>query len=241
MVVIELDNVSYSYSKNAPALKNISLKIKEGERVVILGPNGCGKSTLLKIMDNLLIPQKGRVMAFGKVLDNKNPSLEYEFRRKVGFVFQDPDVQLFNTNVFDEVAFAPLELGMKKHDVVKLVEDTLKSFNIYHLKDRPPYRLSEGEKKKVALASVMVINPIVLLLDEPTNGLDPRSKRYLIRKLLELNEKGTTIVIATHNLEVAKTIASKVVIMNEEHRIETIGAPDEVLNDKPLLLKVNLV
>ncbi|QSZ27307.1 ABC transporter ATP-binding protein [Aceticella autotrophica] len=239
--ILELKNIFYSYTKYSHALKNISLTIENGERLVMLGSNGCGKSTLLKIMDNLLIPDSGEVRVFGKILKNLKPSEEYEFRKKVGFVFQDSDVQLFNTNVFNEVAFAPLQMGMKSNDVIKLVEETLKSFGLWELKDRSPHRLSGGEKKKVALASVMVINPEILLLDEPTNGLDPRSRKWLVKKLIELNANGTTIVAATHDLEAARILSNKIIVMNEDHQIEAEGETEEILNNEELLLRVNLI
>ncbi|MGB9809083.1 MAG: energy-coupling factor ABC transporter ATP-binding protein, partial [Caldanaerobacter sp.] len=115
------------------------------------------------------------------------------------------------------------------------------SFGIEKLKDRPPHRLSGGEKKKVALASIIVINPDVLLLDEPTNGLDPRSKKWLLSKLEELNREGTTLVIATHDLDMAKKFSDRIIILNEEHKIEAIGYPEEILNNEKLLLKANLI
>jgi len=240
-IVFELKNVYYSYNKAVPALIDISFEVKKGEKLILLGANGSGKSTLLKLMDNLIYPDKGEIWAFGKLLGDKKTFDEYEFRKKVGFVFQDSDVQLFNTTVFDEVAFAPLQLGFKQDEVQKIVEEALNSFGIYKLKDRPPHRLSGGEKKKVALASVMVINPEVLLLDEPTNGLDPRSKRWLLEKLEELNKNGITIVIATHDLDMAAKFSDRIIVLNENHTIETIGKPDKILKDEELLLKVNLI
>ncbi|SNX53481.1 ABC transporter ATP-binding protein [Thermoanaerobacterium sp. RBIITD] len=240
-IVFELKNIYYSYIKSIPALVDINFAVNKGEKLFILGANGSGKSTLLKFMDNLLSPDSGEILAFGKsILDMKNYN-EYEFRRRVGFVFQDSDVQLFNTNVFDEVAFAPLQMGLKPNDVQKLVNDTLNSFGLTKLKDRPPHRLSGGEKKKVALASVIVMNPDVLLLDEPTNGLDPRSRKWLLNKLIELNMSSTTLVIATHDLDLARSLADRVIIMNESHSIEAIGNPLEILDNLDLLSKVNLI
>lgn len=240
-IVFELKNIYYSYIKSIPALVDINFAVNKGEKLIILGANGSGKSTLLKLMDNLISPDSGEILAFGKsILDMKNYN-EYEFRRRVGFVFQDSDVQLFNTNVFDEVAFAPLQMGLKPNDVQKLVNDTLNSFGLTKLKDRPPHRLSGGEKKKVALASVIVMNPDVLLLDEPTNGLDPRSRKWLLNKLIELNMSSTTLVIATHDLDLAKSLADRVIIMNESHSIEAIGNPLEILDNLDLLSKVNLI
>lgn len=240
-IVFELKNIYYSYIKSIPALVDINFAVNKGEKLFILGANGSGKSTLLKLMDNLISPDSGEILAFGKsILDMKNYN-EYEFRRRVGFVFQDSDVQLFNTNVFDEVAFAPLQMGLKPNDVQKLVYDTLNSFGLTKLKDRPPHRLSGGEKKKVALASVIVMNPDVLLLDEPTNGLDPRSRKWLLNKLIELNRSSTTLVIATHDLDLAESLADRVIIMNESHSIEAIGNPLEILDNLDLLSKVNLI
>ncbi|WP_019907252.1 energy-coupling factor ABC transporter ATP-binding protein [Thermoanaerobacter indiensis] len=239
--VFELKNVYYSYNKSVPALIDISFEVKKEEKLILLGANGSGKSTLLKLMDNLIYPDKGEIWAFGKLLGDKKTFDEYEFRKKVGFVFQDSDVQLFNTTVFDEVAFAPLQMSLKEGEVQKIVEESLISFGLEKLKDRPPHRLSGGEKKKVALASVMVINPEVLLLDEPTNGLDPRSKKWLLGKLQELNKKGTTIVIATHDLDMAATLSDRIIVLNEDHRIEAISKPEEILNNDELLLKANLI
>lgn len=240
-IVFELKNIYYSYIKSIPALVDINFAVNKGEKLIILGANGSGKSTLLKLMDNLISPDSGEILAFGKsILDMKNYN-EYEFRRRVGFVFQDSDVQLFNTNVFDEVAFAPLQMGLKPNDVQKLVNDTLNSFGLTKLKDRPPHRLSGGEKKKVALASVIVMNPDVLLLDEPTNGLDPRSRKWLLNKLIELNMSSTTLVIATHDLDLARSLADRVIIMNESHSIEAIGNPLKILDNLDLLSKVNLI
>ncbi|EIV99370.1 energy-coupling factor ABC transporter ATP-binding protein [Thermoanaerobacter siderophilus] len=240
-IVFELKNVYYSYNKSVPALIDISFEVKKEEKLILLGANGSGKSTLLKLMDKLISPDSGEIWAFGKLLGDKKTFDEYEFRKKVGFVFQDSDVQLFNTTVFDEVAFVPLQMGLKGNEVQKIVEETLISFGIEKLKDRPPHRLSGGEKKKVALASVMVINPEVLLLDEPTNGLDPRSKKWLLGKLQELNKKGTTIVIATHDLDMAAILSDRIIVLNEDHRIEAIGKPEEILNNEELLLKTNLI
>jgi cobalt/nickel transport system ATP-binding protein len=239
--VFELKNVSYFYTKTVPALIDISFDVKLKEKLFILGANGSGKSTLLKLMDGLIYPHEGQIRFLGKVIGDKRTFDEYEFRRRVGFVFQDSDVQLFNTTVFDEIAFAPLQMGMKKEEVEKLVNEILTSFGIEKLKDRPPHRLSGGEKKKVALASVMAIEPKILLLDEPTNGLDPRSKKWFLSKLEELNQKGTTLVVATHDLDMAKNFSDRIIILNEDHKIEAIGSPEEILNDEKLLLKANLI
>ncbi|OXT09241.1 nickel ABC transporter ATP-binding protein [Thermoanaerobacterium thermosaccharolyticum] len=240
-IIFELKNVSYSYIKSIPALIDVSFNVNKGEKLIILGANGSGKSTLLKLMDGLIKPDKGDILAFGKSILNMKNDEEYEFRRKVGYLFQDSDVQLFNTSVFDEVAFAPLQIGLEIKDVKSMVDKTLESFGLEKLRDRPPHRLSGGEKKKVALASIMVINPEVLLLDEPTNGLDPRSRKWLINMLINLGNRGKTLIISTHDLDLAKSLADRIVIMNESHTIETIGKPHEILDNSKLLESVNLI
>ncbi|TZE81873.1 energy-coupling factor ABC transporter ATP-binding protein [Calorimonas adulescens] len=240
-IIFELKNVSYSYIKSIPALVDVNFTVNKGEKLIILGANGSGKSTLLKLMDGLIKPNNGDILAFGKSILNMKSDEEYEFRKKVGYLFQDSDVQLFNTNVFDEVAFAPLQMGLKPSAVKSMVKDTLDSFGLTKLRDRSPHRLSGGEKKKVALASIMIINPDVLLLDEPTNGLDPRSRKWLMDKLKDLNESGKTLVISTHDLDLTRKLADRIIIMNESHTVETIGNPSEILDDNDLLESVNLI
>jgi cobalt/nickel transport system ATP-binding protein len=241
-IVYSLEQVSYSYLKSVSVLLNINLSLFKGEKLVVLGANGCGKSTLLKLLDGLIFTSGGVIKAFDQVLNERNMnSNSYEFRKKVGFVFQDSDTQLFCSSVFDEIAFAPLQMGIERDDLTKKVHAALKDFDLEGLKDRPPYRLSGGEKKKVALAAVTVYNPQALLLDEPTNGLDPRTKKWFLARLEELNQKGTTIVIATHDLKMGMNLADRVVVMNERHGIETIGKPEEIFVNDHLLTKVNLI
>jgi cobalt/nickel transport system ATP-binding protein len=240
--IYSLDRVCYRYLKSVPVLSDINLSLFKGERLVVLGANGCGKSTLLKLLDGLIFPCSGEIKAFGQVLNERNlNSNPYEFRKKVGFVFQDSDTQLFCSSVFDEVAFAPLQMGLDRDNVTRIVNAALKDFELAELKDRPPYRLSGGEKKKAALAAVTVYNPEVLLLDEPTNSLDPRTKKWFLVRLQELNQQGTTIIIATHDLEIGKSLADRVIVMNERHGIETIAKPEELFADDRLLAEVNLI
>jgi cobalt/nickel transport system ATP-binding protein len=239
--LFQLKNCSYSYVPTHPLLTQINLSIFQGDKLVIIGANGSGKSTILKLLDGLIFADQGEITAFGHSLTAKalrhNP---YEFRQKVGFVFQDSEAQLFCATVYDEVAFALLQMGLPRTAVIARVNEALQDFGLWELKDRPPYQLSGGEKKKVALASVLIYQPAVLLLDEPTTGLDPRTKKWLFSRLLELNKAAATIIMVTHDLEAAKLLADRVVILNEQHRIERIGTPN-LLNDTPLLAKVNLI
>ncbi|HBF39602.1 MAG TPA: nickel ABC transporter ATP-binding protein [Firmicutes bacterium] len=241
-IVYNLENVGYHYQQSLPVLANINMQIFKGEKIIILGANGCGKSTLLKMMDGLIFPNSGRIEAFGQILNERNLNNNpYEFRKKVGLVFQDSDMQLFCSSVFDEIAFAPLQLNWNQNNLQEHLEATLKDFGLMDLQDRPPYRLSGGEKKKVALASITIYNPEVLLLDEPTNGLDPRTQKWFLAQLADFNQKGTTLIIATHDLEIAKNLADRVIVMNERHEIEIIGKPEEIFMNEQLLADVNLI
>lgn len=242
--ILQLQDVDYSYLDKFPALTNINLDINSGERVAILGANGSGKSTLLKIMNAIAFPSNGIVKAFGQSLkENILEGGEFSryFRQRVGFVFQDPDVQLFSPTVEDEIAFGPLQLDIAKHEVEKRVNDLLQMLGIAALKHRPPYSISGGEKKKVAIASVLANNPDVLLLDEPTNGLDPRTQVWLIELLEGLSDAGKTIIIATHDLSLASDISNRVVVLNEEHKIAADGNTMDILDNRKLLLEVNLI
>jgi cobalt/nickel transport system ATP-binding protein len=242
-LIFEVEHVSYSYEGKHPALEDISLVVNPGECVVILGANGCGKSTLLKILDGLYFPTAGTVNAFGSALTEANlrdETYNFSFRRRVGLVFQDAEVQLFSPSVLDEVAFAPLQLGISRQEVDRRVQLALHALRIEKLSDRAPHRLSGGEKRRVALASVLSLKPEVWLLDEPTAGLDPRSQSWLVDFILELRREGTTVITATHDLEIAEQVASKIYIFDEDHHITASGSPDDVLCDHELLHRCNL-
>ncbi len=184
-----LEGATYRYPGGEVGVREVDLDVEDGERVVFLGANGSGKSTLLRVLDGLVFPQEGRVSAFGQALTEEALSEEAvnaAFRRQVGLVFQNADAQLFSASVRDEVAFGPLHMGLEEAEVRRRVEETIELFGLGEIQDRPPFRLSGGEKRKVALASVLAVNPRVLLLDEPTTGLDPRSQRWVIDTLVRL-------------------------------------------------------
>ena len=240
--VFEVNDVCFAY-RNQPALDGLSLKIQSGQRVALLGANGSGKSTALRLLDALHFPASGELRAFGNVLDEDgfaDDDFNFAFRRKVGFVFQNPDVQLFNPTVFDEVAFGPLQMGWDKERILQGVEEILARFSIAHLKERPPHRLSGGEKKRVALASVLILEPEVLLLDEPTAALDPESQGEVIRFLIESRATGRTIVTATHDLHIVEAIADHVYVL-AQGRVVGEGKPADILADDELLRKTRLL
>lgn len=245
--IFDLRDVSYSYMGKVDALKNIDLKIGQGEQVAIMGANGSGKSTLLSILNCLIYPTSGEFYAFGNQIEEDtfdsligNEFSQY-FRRKVGFVFQNSDVQLFSSTVYDEIAFGPLQLDMTKEQVKSRVDEIISFVGIEKLRDRAPHTLSGGEKKKVCIASVLATNPDVLLLDEPTAGLDPRTQLWLIELLQELGKAGKTIITATHDLDIIETISTRAVVMNEEHKIKIDTESKKAVNDIDLLLEMNLI
>jgi cobalt/nickel transport system ATP-binding protein len=241
--VYNVQNISFAYDGNQTALENVNLTVQSGESLVILGANGCGKSTLLKLLDGLYFPKQGTIIAFGSPLTEEALRIDeynFAFRRRVGLVFQDSDVQLFSPSVREEVAFAPLQLGLSRAEVNRRVDSALEALRIEKLRDRAPHHLSGGEKRRVALASLLTLQPEVWLLDEPTTGLDPRSQSWLVEFIFEQRKLGKTIITATHDLLIAEEISSRICVFSEDHQIIASGEPAEVLGDHELLHRSNL-
>jgi cobalt/nickel transport system ATP-binding protein len=240
-----LDNITYSYANGgATVLKDVTLAFPAGERSVVLGSNGTGKSTLLSLLDGLVFPGSGTINTFGKPLSEAalgDRAFSADFRKRVAFVFSNPDVQLFSPTVWDEIAFGPLQLGLAPSELRDVVEGQLESLRITDLRDRAPHTLSDGQKKKVAIASSLATDPDVLLLDEPTNGLDPRTQVWLIEILHNLHQKGKTIISATHDLSIAGDIAERAVVLSEDHTVAADGAFHDIITNDELLLRVNLI
>jgi cobalt/nickel transport system ATP-binding protein len=242
--IIQLSDVSFAYYGKITALTGICIGIAHGAKLAVIGSNGTGKSTLLQIMAGLIHPQEGEVRFHDHIVSQaslKDSSFQAFFRGKVGYVFQDSDIQLFCPTVGEELIFGPLQLGLSEEEARERADGILEMLEITHLKNRPSYMLSGGEKKRVAIGSVLTMNPDVLLLDEPTGGLDPRTKSFLMGLILALHEAGKTIVIATHDLSLVSELDFRVAVLSEEHTIERIGEADEILQDEALLLKVNLI
>lgn len=204
-----VENVWFSYVRSNPVLKGVTLSASPGEVVAILGPTGCGKSTLLTIMAGLMEPDEGRVLVNGEDLFGNIKAL----RRHIGLLFQDPEHQLFNATVYDEVAYALRTMGMPEDEVRRRVLRVVEELGIRELLDRRPFKLSVGEKKKVALASVLSYDPEILLLDEPTANLGARDETLIISTLTKARQAGKTIVMASHNLELVFRVADKAYIM----------------------------
>ena len=239
--IFEVDNVSYHY-QHQPALKQCSLRIEQGQRIALLGANGSGKSTLLRLLNALYFADQGEIKAFGETLSETamiDDAVNFAFRQRVGFVFQNPDVQLFNPTVFDEIAFGPLQMGWPKEKILTTIDASLDRFGISHLKHRAPHQLSGGEKKRVALASILILEPEVVLLDEPTAALDPASQSDVIRFLIECRNTGRTVITATHDLDILEDIADYAFVL-AAGQVVAEGTPAQILANTSLLQATHL-
>lgn len=215
MNLIELNEVTFRYNEDeAPVLKDYSMSVQEGSCVIIEGDNGAGKTTLFRILTGLSFPEKGDYSFDGVKITKdylKDNAKAKKFHKRIGFLFQSPDVMLFNPRVYDEVAFGPRQMGLSDQEVEERVGDCLKLFDLEDLTDKAPYHLSGGQKKRVALASVISLNPDVLILDEPYAGLDKKTQEWLTQFLREWKAAGKTLLIATHSSELLSGIADEIV------------------------------
>lgn len=242
--LFECRNVRYAYHGRYPGVSGVDIQIRSGERLALLGPNGSGKSTLLHLLDGLIFPEEGALTFRDRLLTEaalRDDAFSLEFRRRVGLVFQNPDVQLFCPSVREDIAFGPLQLGVDEKTVGERMGRVVESLRLGPLLDRSPHELSVGEKRKVAFATVLVIEPDVLLLDEPTAGLDPTTSTQLIDTLSALARRGTTIITATHDLHIVEDIADRVLVFGQDRRIASDGSPADILANAMLLRENNLV
>jgi cobalt/nickel transport system ATP-binding protein len=242
--IFDCRDVHYSYQGKIPALCGVSMTIVAGERIALVGANGSGKSTLLNLMDALLFADLGEIAFRGRTLTEEafgNESFSVDFRKRVGLVFQNPDVQLFCPTVREDIAFGPLQLGVDEQTAKHRMESLAETLKISHLLDRSPHQLSVGEKRKVALAGILTIDPEVLLLDEPTAGLDPRTTTQLIGMLDRFAHAGKTIITATHDLHIVEDIADRVYVFGQDKKIAGSGSPQEILANSSLLQANNLI
>lgn len=219
--MIELKNVCYAYG-NEIALRYINLNIQKGESVIIQGPNGCGKSTLIKLLNGIIFPMEGSYTYQGHEITEKtlkDPRFAKWFHQQMGYVFQNADTQLFCGSVEEEIAFGPIQMGLSEGKIKQRTDDCLKLFGIEKLRERPPYHLSGGEKRKVSLACILSMNPEVLILDEPLAGLDESTQKMLIDFLKKFHAAGKTLIIITHNNQLAKELGTRFIKMNEDHEL----------------------
>ncbi len=226
---VEVRELWHAYPDGTEALRGVSFRIAPGEAVALVGGNGAGKSTLLLHLAGLLIPRRGEVRLGDLRVTRETAAAA---RRAIGMVFQDPDDQLFMPTVAEDVAFGPLNAGLEPDEAEARVVAALERVGAAHLRDRPPYRLSAGEKRAVALAAALAMSPEILLLDEPSSGLDPRGRRRLIELLREFPH---TRIVATHDLELVVEVCSRAIVL-DAGRVVADAPAEEALNDEPLML-----
>jgi len=237
-VILEAVHLDYSYPDGTKALRDINLKIKRGEKLTILGSNGAGKSTLFMQFNGLYRPNSGTIKYRGQDISYKNKAL-IELRKKVGIVFQDPDSQLFSSSVYQDISFGPLNLGLSEQEVEVRVEQALIDTETTDLEDKPTHLLSYGQKKRVSIAGVLAMEPEVIIFDEPTAGLDPRHAREFMQLLKNLSDEGKTIIISTHDVDLAYSWSDRLIIMSSGEIIAQ-GKPGELFLQPDLIKRADL-
>jgi cobalt/nickel transport system ATP-binding protein len=238
-MLFRLEKVFYRYSDGTLALSDVSTNFVKGERTALLGINGSGKTTLLLHLNGIFKPSSGRIFFEDAPLDYSSKSL-LRLRRRVGYVFQDPNDQLFAPTVKQDIAFGPLNLGLPTDEVKASVNEALEIVGMEKYADKPPHFLSLGQKKRVALAGVLAMHPEVLVMDEPTSNLDPRAASELLHLLLRLNrESGLTLIMATHDVDMVPLFANNLYILSGG-KVVMEGSPNEIFSDTELIRKVNL-
>lgn len=225
--MILLDHVSFEYEKGNKTLDDITFEIKEGQSVGLIGANGAGKSTLMKLLLGL-IPHNGSVNVDGMELNGKNLA---EIRRKMGFVLQNSDNQMFMPTVFEDIIFAPMNYGMNKEDAEKAADSVLEALGLTDIKHRHNHKLSGGEKRMAAIATVLAMNPDIILMDEPTSALDPYNRRKIINII---NSFDKTKVITSHDLDMILDTCDRVIFLSEG-KVVADGSAEEILSNKELL------
>lgn len=238
MNVLKADNIFYSYGDGTSALNGISLEIKKGDIVALLGKNGAGKSTLFLQFNGILRPDKGKVLIDGEELKYDKESLT-KFRQKVGIVFQNPDDQIFAPTVEEDVAFGPLNLKLPMEEVQRRVTAALKRVGMSGFEKKAPHYLSGGQKKRVAIAGILAMEPEIMILDEPMAGLDPVGATKIIKLLKELNDEGMTIFISTHDVNLIQDYVDRIFVINDGEIIGE-GKPRDIFSNKELLKEAHL-
>jgi cobalt/nickel transport system ATP-binding protein len=226
--IVEVQDLNHTYADGTKAVKGISFRIHHGESVAVVGANGAGKSTLLLHLNGYLTPQSGTVRIGDFPLTKETVK---NIRKTVGMIFQNPDDQLFMPTVYDDVAFGPLNLGLPPAEVESRVQDALTRSNTEHLRERPPYRLSGGEKRAVAIATVLAMSPDILVMDEPSSNLDPKARRTLIELLVGFKH---TKIIATHDLDMVLDLCERTIVIRDG-QVMADGPTADIFQDADLL------
>lgn len=230
MTVITIEGLSYRYHDGTAALQDIRLNVEKNRKLAILGANGSGKTTLLMHLNGLLLPQTGRVQIFGETVAKKTLR---DIRRNVGILFDNPDNQLFSTTVREDVAFGPYNMGYSEREITRRTDQAIASVGIGNLAEKPPHNLSLGQKKKAAIAGLLSMNLELYAMDEPFSGLDPQSVDEFLEILNDLHRRGNTLVISTHDVDLAYAWADEIVIL-AEGRVAAAGGHG-ILHDEAIL------
>jgi cobalt/nickel transport system ATP-binding protein len=237
-IILEARDVHYRYPRGMEAICGISFHIRKGEKIALVGPNGAGKSTLLKMFNGMIRPDSGLMLFDNQPIGYDTVSLRM-LRKRVGFVLQNPDRQIIAPTVYQDVAFGPTNLGYSEPEVKEAVTKALRQVGLEGFERRPPHQLSGGEKKRVAIAGVLSMDPDVLVLDEPTSGLDPSGSEDIMELLDELNLEGKTIIISTHNVELAYPWADRAMLMLEGTILEE-DIPDVAFGNPEYVRRAHL-
>lgn len=236
--LLEVNNLEYKYSDGTQALRGIDMAIEKGKKIAVIGSNGTGKTTLFLHLNGIYKPSSGSIFFNGKRIKYNKKELA-KLRSNVGIVFQDPNNQLFSASVYQEISFGPLNMGLSTNETKLRVEKTMKNLNIEKLRDKPTHFLSGGEKKKVAIASVLSMDPEVVIFDEPFASLDPQSTLDIMDIFNSINDEGKTIIISTHDVNSIYSWADYVYVMDNGKIIKS-GEAQEIFNNDLLIKKTSL-
>lgn len=237
-IILEARDIRYRYPRGPEAIRGISFHVRRGEKVALVGPNGAGKSTLLLMFNGMIRPDLGTILIDNEPIRYDRESLR-TVRKRIGFVMQNPDRQIIAPTVYQDVAFGPTNLGLSEQEVKGAVENSLRLVGLSGFERRPPHQLSGGEKKRVAIAGILAMDPDVLVFDEPTSGLDPSGSEDIMELLDELNQQGKTIIISTHDIELAYPWAERAILLLNGKILQE-DVPDVAFGDQDLVRKARL-
>lgn len=237
--ILEAENISFRYPDGTKALDGLSIQIEKGKKIAILGANGAGKSTLFLHFNGILKPESGEIKFEGKGISYTKKKLK-NLRKNVGIIFQDPDMQLFSSSVYQEISFGPLNLGLSEEKAAERVEEAMRVMDIYDIRDKPTHLLSYGQKKRISIADILAMKPEVIIFDEPTVWLDPRHSQEILEFIDQINRSGTTVILSTHDVDIAYKWADYIYVFSEG-KIIGEGSAEEIFRDTPLLEESDLI